>query len=212
METRQALVFDYDGVLADTEVLHWKSWAAFLKQYGVGMDWEDYCELGRGVEDVRFCEVMREKWPALSAADLSNGNVERKKVFRRWIQEELPISRETIQLLSTLSAYRVGLVTSSSRSDVEPVLRAASIYERFDARVFGGDVAAHKPAPDPYLLIARKLGVPGGTAFEDSDAGIASARAAGFQVVRIGKPADLPHAVGAFLRGEKIAELNGCKP
>jgi len=61
-------------------------------------------------------------------------------------------------MLTTLNAYRIGLVTSSERAEVEPILRASAIYEKFDALVFGENVAAHKPAPDPYLMIAENLG------------------------------------------------------
>ena len=68
-------------------------------------------------------------------------------------------SHKKRSLLTTLGAYRPGLVTSSERSKVEPILRASAIYEKFDAMVFGEDVTAHQPAPDPYLLVAQKLGV-----------------------------------------------------
>ncbi len=100
------------------------------------------------------------------------------------------------------SGYRLGLVTSSDRSDVEPVLRVSGIYEKFDATVFGDDVANHKPAPDPYLLVAHKLGVKSGVAFEDSVPGIESARAAGFKVVKVDNPKSLADIVADVLRAQ----------
>ena len=132
--------------------------------------------------------------------EFSRQNLERKRVVCEWSLAEIPIPQETIKLLTTLGAYRLGLVTSSERSKVEPILRASAIYEKFDAMVFGEDVTVHKPAPDPYLLVAQKLGVSTGIAFEDSRPGLESALAAGFKVVRLEEPKDLTKIVAQSLR------------
>jgi len=66
--------------------------------------------------------------------------------------------------------------------------------------VFGEDVAANKPAPEPYLLIAQKLEVRTGIAFEDSQSGLESALAAGFKVVKIEQPKELAQVVARSLR------------
>jgi beta-phosphoglucomutase len=200
-ETPAALVFDYDGVLADTEVLHWKSWATLVGQYGVQFTWDDYCKFGLGIADDQICASFKKQAPILQTVDLMSQNDNRKRMVREWSLAEPPISEETIQMLSGLNGYRIGLVTSSERSDVEPVLRVSGIYAKFDAMVFGDDVTAHKPAPDPYLLVARKLGVTTGVAFEDSAPGIESAQAAGFNVVRIDHPKELAGVVATILRG-----------
>jgi HAD superfamily hydrolase (TIGR01509 family) len=113
-----------------------------------------------------------------------------------------PIHKATIELLLSLKGYRLGLVTTSSRADVEPVLRAAGVLQCFDAMVFGGDVEHPKPAPDPYLLAGKLLGVTTGLVFEDSDAGIASARQAGFVVIPIADPVQLPDIVHRAIHGK----------
>jgi HAD superfamily hydrolase (TIGR01509 family) len=197
-----ALVFDYDGVLADTEPLHWKSWAALLARYEIPFTWEDYCRFGRGVEDTRICEAFENRLPASARGELARQNLDRKRMVCAWSLETPPIPKETVELLGALGEYRIGLVTSSKRTEVEPVLKASAIYERFNAMVFGEDVAAHKPAPDPYLLIAQRLGVPTGIAFEDSEPGIESARAAGFKVVKVEHTHDLARIVNRHLAGE----------
>jgi HAD superfamily hydrolase (TIGR01509 family) len=102
-------------------------------------------------------------------------------------------------MLKTLAAFRVGLVTSSGRLEVEPVLRAAQIYDRFDAMVFGEEVSTPKPSPAPYKLVAQKLGVDTGIAFEDSEPGLTSARAAGFRAIKVDHPKDLPRIVAQSL-------------
>ena len=191
----QALVFDYDGVLADTEPLHWRSWAALFRPYGVELTWEEYCRIGRGVSDIQMFASLVKDAPRLPVDELMLLNVQRRRMVLERSLAESPIPRETIEFLAALKADRIGLVTSSDRADVEPVLRAAGIYDKFDAIVFGDDVPNHKPAPDPYLLIAKKLGITTGVAFEDSDSGIASAQAAGFKAVRIERPKDLAQIV-----------------
>ena len=108
---------------------------------------------------------------------------------------EPPIAVATIEMLRSLKGYRLGLVTSSAESDVQPVLRAAGIYQCFEASVFGEDVECHKPAPDPYLLLGNRLGIRAGLVFEDSDAGITSAQQAGFTVIPITEPEQLSRIV-----------------
>ena len=62
MEKQQgALIFDYDGVVADTEPLHWRSWAKLLLPYEIELTWEEYCTFGRGVTDIQLCGCVREE-------------------------------------------------------------------------------------------------------------------------------------------------------
>jgi HAD superfamily hydrolase (TIGR01509 family) len=69
----------------------------------------------------------------------------------------------------------------------------------FQTIVGGGDVKKHKPEPEPYLLAAERLGVKNPLVVEDSAAGIASGRAAGFEVLAISHPSKVPELVRAFL-------------
>jgi len=199
--SRLALFFDYDGVIADTEPLHWKSWQALLQPLGYRLEWEEYCRLARGVNDMRFFNTLSQKIAMPSAAEFEEQNIHRVRLVREWSLAKVPILPETISLLRGLGGYRIALVTSSERADVEPVLRAACLDESFEVCIFGDDVARHKPAPDPYLLASRELGVTCGIVFEDSSAGIESARAAGLTAIRIENPLDLPRAVDEVLRG-----------
>jgi beta-phosphoglucomutase len=198
-EIRDVLIFDYDGVLADTEPLHWKSWAALLSRCGFELAWEDYCTFGRGVDDAQMYKTLQKRALLPGTGDFLSQNRERKQMVRDWSLAEIPISTKTIAMLKTLAAFRVGLVTSSGRLEVEPVLRAAQIYDRFDAMVFGEEVSTPKPSPAPYKLVAQKLGVDTGIAFEDSEPGLASARAAGFRAIKVDHPKDLPRIVAQSL-------------
>jgi beta-phosphoglucomutase len=190
------LLFDYDGVLADTEPLHWAAWKELLEPFGIDLTWDRYSRFCRGVADVRMGQTLANAFGSkITLPDLSPYLSERKRMVGEWSLVRSPIRAETIEMLRGLSAWRLGLVTSAGREDIEPVLRHAKILSCFEACVFGGDVIHHKPAPDPYLKIASRMGIAQGVAFEDSDSGIISAVAAGFRPVRITDPADLPEVV-----------------
>lgn len=197
----EALIFDFDGVLADTEPLYWKAWTELLARHGIAFTWEEYCRYGRGVKD----EEMLKALPQLASRPeilpaLQRQLPTRKQMVRAWSYEQCPIHDSIVHSLLSLHPFRLGLVTSSDRSEVEPLLRLAGIDQCFEALVFREDVHRHKPDPAPYLEIRSRLGVETGIAFEDSEAGIRSATAAGFTAVRVAQPADLPALIRANIR------------
>lgn len=196
----EGLVFDFDGVIANTEPLYWRAWRELLEPYTVVFDWDDYCRIGRGIRD----EKMLESLAAIvgdpgAMAQIERRIPERKEMVRKWKLENPPIAQETVQLLKSLNNWTLGLVTSSDHADIESLLHNAGIADCFDACVFGEEITSHKPDPAPYLLIRKKLGISGGVAFEDSDAGLLSAAGAGFQTIRVSSPDDLPRLVRELL-------------
>jgi HAD superfamily hydrolase (TIGR01509 family) len=75
------------------------------------------------------------------------------------------------------------------------MLEAGGLRRYFDTLVCARDALRHKPAPDPYLLAAERLAARTALVVEDSEAGIASGRAAGFEVLEVRTPADVPRLV-----------------
>lgn len=188
----ESLIFDFDGVLADTEPLYWRAWAKLLLPHGIKLSWEEYCRIGRGVKDEEM--LIRLPQVASSPALLSSLRQQlpnRKEMVQSWSSKGAPISKATTNLLHSLSAFPLGLVTSSNRAEVEPMLHASGVAACFQAMVFGDEVSQHKPHPAPYLRIREKLGVGTGLVFEDSDAGMESAAAAGYEVVLVDAPSNL---------------------
>lgn len=192
----EALVFDFDGVLADTEPLYWRAWASVLAPFDVPLSWDDYCRIGRGIKD----EHMLASLPQLAAdpcllAIVRERMEGRKELVRKCCAEQSPILASTVTMLRSLQGIRIGLVTSSARCEVEPLLRTAGIDSCFQSIVFAEDTQNHKPHPEPYLMIRARLQVATGMAFEDSDAGFQSATSAGFTAIRVPDPAALPGIV-----------------
>ena len=196
----EAILFDFDGVLVDSEPIHCECWQEVLKPFGIELDWQTYRERGIGVSDRELLALLgRQVTPPVDVEVLIAEYPRKKEMFRSRMLERSAFSEDVLELIARLSDRRLGVVTSSGRTEVEPVLAAAGIRERFQVTVFGGDVRRLKPAPDPYLLAVERLGVSTALVVEDSDAGEASGRAAGLDVLRVRDPREMVDAVAARL-------------
>ena len=201
--TYDSVLFDFDGVLADTEPIHWSCWVDTLAPLSIELTWDAYRANCIGVADrdmVVFLASLATR--PVEVESLRPHYATKKELFRRRINEANPCSAETVELIRSLADYRLAVVTSSGRLEVEPVLDRAGIRPYLGAAVFGEDVQRHKPAADPYLLAAARLGAVRPLVVEDSAAGVASAQAAGFDVVQVGSPAEVASAVRARLKGQ----------
>ena len=111
-----------------------------------------------------------------------------------------PFERDLMSMLPALERdYSLAVVSSSACVEIEPLLRAGGLREHFGTIVGGEDVQHHKPAPDPYLLAAERLGVHRALVIEDSAAGIASGRAAGFEVLAVKHPREVASSLSGRL-------------
>jgi HAD superfamily hydrolase (TIGR01509 family) len=187
MPAFDSILFDFDGVLADTEPVHCACWAEVLAPYGVALDWGVYRERFLGIDDREMLRLLAaEASPPLPSEELW-------KLYP-------PFDPALRQFLSDLNGrYALAVVSSSSCSEIEPMLEAGGLRRYFQTVVGGEHVKRHKPAPEPYLLAAERLGVRAPLVVEDSAAGLASGRAAGFQVLAVAHPAEVPALVGRRL-------------
>jgi beta-phosphoglucomutase len=197
-----AILFDFDGVLIDSEPVHFACWREIIKPFGIKLDWDTYCEQGIGVSDRDLIAFLcRQAEPPLPP-DLLMAEYPRKKetFIARMAGAEGALAEDVRTLLEELSlGYWLGVVTSSGRTEVEPILEAAGVRQLFDVAVFGGDVKRLKPAPDPYLMAVDRLGVKSVLVIEDSAAGLASARAAGLDAVAIPAQSQMVRLVREWL-------------
>jgi HAD superfamily hydrolase (TIGR01509 family) len=196
-----SILFDFDGVLADTEPIHWACWVEIVAPLGIDLSWDTYCANCIGISDLNMLEILAScaRHP-VDAESLRPHYARKKDLFRMRIAEANPCAVETVDLIRSLSDYRLAVVTSSGRLEVEPVLNRAGIRQLFGAVVFGDDVTRHKPSPEPYLLAATRLGVNRPLVVEDSVAGVASAKAAGFDVIQVPSVAQVSRLVQLALR------------
>ena len=196
----EAILFDFDGVLADTEPVHFACWAEILKPFGIQLGWPTYQKYCVGLHEekmVEFFSGLRD--PPLRVDDVWALYPRKSQLFLERMVTAPPFPESTVTVLKSLFNYKLAVVTSSGRCEIEPVLEAGGIRSCFEAAVYGEDVKRHKPAPDPYLLAAKRLGITSALVVEDSEAGVESGRAAGFEVVRISDPAETAALVLAAL-------------
>jgi len=192
----EAIFFDFDGVLLDTEPVHWACWAQVLATLDISLTWEYYRDFCIGIEDR---EMIRNIAGQVNPGRDWHGLWELYPAKKALFQERMappqfePALKEL--LLRLEGAYRLAVVSSSFTTEIEPLLISGGIRRHFGTVIGGENVKRQKPAPEPYLLAAERLGVRSALVLEDSAAGIASARAAGFEAIQVKHPREVPELV-----------------
>jgi beta-phosphoglucomutase len=178
-----SILFDFDGVLADTEPIHYQCWLEVLAPFGIEPTWDYYSRECIGISDRLMVEristpaLFDQIWPKYA---------DKQALFRHKLTLKSPFLEETAALISDLSPhYKLAVVSSSGRTEVEPPIVRAGLRDHFQAMVCGKEAGNLKPSPDPYLHAAELLGAKRPLVVEDSAAGEASGRAAGFEVLRV---------------------------
>lgn len=208
------MIFDFDGVLVDSEPLH--EWA--IREAVAPLGWtfthEQFVEgiVGRGDERA-FVTIAGWNRAAISEA-LGSSLLARK---RELMAEGIAAGRYAVQAhameIVTLAASRFPLaVCSGSRASVVcGMLEATGLAPHFRHVVTADDVSRAKPAPDGYLLAAAKLGVEPArcVAIEDTPTGIAAARAAGMRVIGVCHTCSRSALAEADEALDQIGELRG---
>jgi len=209
MNRPAACLFDLDGLLLNTEPHHASAWSQAAAHFGLLLPPDQLLSLrGRrrsdNVDQVRAW-IAEAGQPVPTAAELL---AVQQPMAQRLLRGAAPMpgAQGLLERLRDLQVA-MALVTSSGREAVARKCAPHPWLEIISERVLGDDpeLAAGKPAPDPFLLAAQRLGVPPGNcwAFEDSLAGAQSARAAGC-VVHVVPGTELPAA--ALRRLEATAD------
>jgi HAD superfamily hydrolase (TIGR01509 family) len=194
-----AVLFDMDGLLIDSEPLWLEAETEIMARLGANWTEKDQAALlGGSLErTVRYllAKATRPAPPELVGDWLMSDITER---VRRYGVPVRPGARELLAAVRQ-AGLPYALVTSSERDFMEAVLATTGM--RFDVLVCAEDVTATKPDPEPYLLAAKLIGVPPGDcyALEDSPNGVASAEAAGCQVVAVPSLVPIPLAPGRIV-------------
>jgi len=188
-------------VLADTEPVHFECWREVLREFEIELNWPYYTRECIGVDVRVMIERMgAARTPAVPLDVLWPAYSRKKDLFRERIGAVSPFETETCDLLHAMhGGYKMAVVSSRQRTEIEPPLERAGIRPLFQAIVGGADVPNLKPAPDPYLRAAELLGARKPLVIEDSDAGVASGRAAGFDVLRINSARNLAQELREYL-------------
>lgn len=205
----RALLFDFDGVLADTEPLHWRAWREVLRPFGIDLDWETFERTCIGITDTEMLNQLCTLATKPVTPDAIRAHyAEKRQLFHGFADGQPLIDCKLIELFKSLTMLRLGVVTSSNKLDVQPILLKTGLLDLVAVVVYGSDVRHYKPHPEPYLLAVERIGVAAceTVVFEDSAAGRQSAREAGCRVVQVDDVAQVPALVRATV-GEIFGRL-----
>lgn len=190
----RAVIFDFDGVLADTEALHAAAFQATAAGDGIALTLDDYYHSFLGLPD-RAClaKLYARAGRARTAAEL-DALVARKRAEFARLAPAAHLYDGVAALLRRLSPrYRLAVASGAFRDEIEPILDRGGVRPLFTALVGAEDVPRGKPAPDPFLSALAAMNAatrdqlrPADcVVVEDSPLGIAAARAAGMHCVGV---------------------------
>jgi HAD superfamily hydrolase (TIGR01509 family) len=181
----EAVVFDLDGVLLDSEQV-WNDVREQLARERGGR-WSDRAQQDMmGMSSPEWSRYMHDVVGLEESPEEINAEVVRRLLER--YRELLPLLPGALEAVGRLAAcWPLGVASSSNRPVIEAFLDSAGVRELFAATVSSEEVGRGKPAPDVFLEAARRLGVPPErcAAIEDSANGIRAAKAAGMHVVAV---------------------------
>ena len=193
MTAQYGLIFDVDGVIADTEAVNaTASIQVFAEVLGIhGVRREDFDEgIGRGAEEyVRAAARVHGR--QLTTDEVATATAARQETFLRLLAESpLPPFPGVLELIEASLAredMRVAIATSSTRAKSEAVLRSAGIPYTQMVYVTGSDVAHKKPHPELFLTAAARIGLApqACVVVEDAPNGVQAARAAGCRCIAV---------------------------
>ena len=183
-----AIIFDHDGTLIDTESPDFKAWEMLYEEVGAPFSLDHWAELAVGCTagyETLFAELVEWSNNKVTATAL------RSRLEELWVStfeyvELMPGVRELLTQLRT-AGYRLGVASASDRAWVVRWMTKFNLLPFFEIITTIDDVAHNKPAPDVYLSAAAKLSVEPTRClvFEDSPFGIRAAKAAGMTVVAV---------------------------
>ena len=215
----KAIVFDFDGVLANSEPLHYQAFRHVLSEQGLTLDEVDYYARYLGFDDAgAFRAILNDRGHRWSDARVQLA-VARKAVVMEDLERDVSVLFAHADEVVRRAAARFPLAIASGALSVEirRVLDREALTPCFAAIVGADDTEASKPAPDPYLLALAQLRSALGddslaptecVAIEDSRWGLESARAAGLRTVGVAQTYPASALDRADLVIESIADLD----
>ncbi len=182
----EAILWDLDGVIADTGDYHYRAWGDIFKEKGATFTREDFMRHFGQRHDtiIKFAlgdDIPPEEFEAIT---------ERKqREYRRIVAGNIKPLPGAIELIKSLNAHHIktAIASSAPLENIEIIIRGLGIEECFQAVACGTEVSEGKPSPQIFLLAAKKLGVEPGNCvvIEDAIAGVAAAKEAGMKCIAV---------------------------
>lgn len=186
----RACIFDLDGVIVDTAHYHFLAWKRLANELGFDLSVEENERL-KGISRTESLEILL-KLGGISLSDLEKEKLANKKNtwFVDYIERMVPeeIFPGVRQLIDKLRTKGIKVALASSSKNAKTVIQLLHIHQSFDVVVDGTMIMHSKPDPEIFLLAAKKLNLDPKQClvFEDAEAGVEAALAAGMKCIGIG--------------------------
>lgn len=208
----QAVIFDMDGVLVDSEVYWLQSRQEFAQSIGKVWTMDDQ-RLAMGRNTVEWAHVMRERLRLDMAIDDIITEIKGRVIAH--YEERLPLLPGAIEAVHAAAAeYRIALASGSPTEIIQRVMQLTGLDSVFEFMVYGDDQSNGKPAPDIYLETARLLNVApqNCVGIEDSVNGVKALKAAAMYAIAVPSPGfTLPEDIAA-MADRILPSLEGFSP
>ena len=193
----EAALFDFDGILVDSEPMHYRAFLEILDPLGMGFPWEKYVETYMGFDDrAVFREAFRAKGIDLDKTNLLKLVAAKSEAFLGGLRDGVTAYPGAVPMIESLHAagFPLALCSGALRTDIVPILAQLGVARCFDVIVSADDVRRSKPDPESYTLAFARLSEKHDTlltvpeksvAVEDTAAGIRSAKGAGLRVLAV---------------------------
>jgi HAD superfamily hydrolase (TIGR01509 family) len=186
---KEAIVFDFDGLLMDTETTLFECWKYEWRRHGLDLDQATFfADHGGDITNERYRQLADAVGPEY---DYQTSHA-RRTAYREELNRQLGL-RDGVEAWITQAhdaGLRCAVASSSPEQWVTGLLGRTGLLNAFTAMAFGNEVPAHKPAPDVYQLALSRLGLAPAqaVAVEDTPHGVAAAKAAGMTAIAIPNP------------------------
>ena len=185
----RGIVFDFDGVIADSEPLHLRALQDVIAGLGITISRAEYYEQYLGYDDVgTFRAIGQQKGVELSDTRIAGLIAAKSVVYQSLVAAGGVLYSGAASCVERLAMhFPLGIASGALRHEIEAILRASALDRHFRFIVASGETPTGKPAPDPYLKAAslHALSPDSCVAIEDSRWGIESASAAGMRCIGI---------------------------
>ncbi len=221
MDQIKAVFFDCDGVLVDSEIIHYRAFQNVLSPFGVSFDYKRYEDKYIGFDDRdAFIEIAKDFGKPEIAEKLDVLISAKNKALRKAVEEDLSSFEGVVEFVKKLrdAGVFMAVVSGSLRDEVELFVSKLGLSSFFEFYVTAEDVRKSKPDPESYLLAFKKmklhldgkLSKKNCVVFEDTPSGIQAAKSAGLFTVAITNsfpPADL-HKADLVISSFKDIDIN----
>ena len=191
----QSIVFDFDGVIADSEPLHLRAFQQALAEEGIELSAADYYSHYLGYDDVGLVRALAtDRGIAMNDPQIAALVTRKGKQLQEMLHDRHVLFPGAVDFIRSAAAeVPIAIASGALKQEIDEITQAAGIRNLFTAVVAAGDTPQSKPSPAPYILAFERLRQHGGrdlephrcVAIEDSRWGIESARGAGLRCVGV---------------------------